>query len=312
MEKVDELAKLIAELSDRDGGYATAIPGLFLSRLTTTTSPRHVLGGALFCVTAQGAKSVLLSEHRYVYDRNKYLLISADLPLVGQIVDATPQRPMLGISLELDFAAIGALMLESELPPLPRVASQQSIFVSELDADLLDATIRLVRLLKSPSQVAVMAPLVKREIFYRLLLGEQSGLLRRMATDNGQVRRIAAGIEWLRRNAMRTVPMSELAREVNMSPSTMHSWFKAVTNMSPLQFQKQLRLQEARRLLLSEVTDAATVSQRVGYDSPSQFSREYRRLFGAPPLQDIQRIRESEDGFHAPLLHAAQPGLSQS
>ena len=304
MERIDELAQLIAELSDRDGGYSTAIPGLFLSRLTTTTSPRHVLDGALFCVTAQGAKSVFLNEQRYVYDRNKYLLISVDLPLVGQIVDATPEHPLLGISLELDFTEIGALMIEAELPPRARDVKQPSLFVSDIDDALLDATIRLVRMLKTPAQIAVMAPLIRREIYYRLLLGEQSGLLRRMAADNGPVRRIAAGIEWLRRNAMRPIRMSDLASEVNMSQSTMHAWFRTVTNMSPLQFQKQLRLQEARRLLLSEVTDAATVSRLVGYDSPSQFSREYMRLFGAPPLRDIERIRDSADSFHAPLRHA--------
>jgi len=173
--------------------------------------------------------------------------------------------------------------------------------VSPLEDDLLDAVIRLISLLKKPTHIPILAPLVRREIFYRLLLSEQSGTLRRMTAKNSQVQRIAAGLEWLKKNATKPIRMDELAREVNMSPSTMHFWFKAVTTMSPLQFQKQLRLQEARRILLSETTDATTTSQRVGYESPSQFSREYNRLFGLPPLRDIARIRTIYEGLQAPI-----------
>ncbi len=292
--QIEQLAALVTELSAREGFTATALPGLHLSRFTTTTAPRHTVDRAVLCVVAQGVKSVLVKDARYLYDPNTYLVLSLDLPLLGQIVEATPETPCLGVAIELDFAEIGALILESGMPLEAESRHQQSVFASPLDAELLDAVIRYVRLLRTPAQIPILAPLVRREIFYRLLLGERSGLLRRLRADNGQVQRIAAGLEWLKRNATRPIRMEELAREVNMSPSTMHAWFKAVTSMSPLQFQKQLRLQEARRILLTEGADAATASQRVGYESASQFSREYRRLFGSPPLRDIERLRGAQ------------------
>jgi AraC-like DNA-binding protein len=291
VERINQLVALIAELSDRDGAYSTAIPGLYLSKFSTTSAPRHTVDRAVFCVVAQGVKSVLLNDERYVYDPSKYFVLSLDLPLVGQILEATREKPCLGLSIELDFTEIGSLILDAGLPLQSNPSNQQSLFVSPLEDDLLDAVIRLICLLKKPAQIQILAPLIRREIFYRLLLSEQSGLLCRMTTENSQVQRIAAGLKWLKKNATRPIRMDELAREVNMSQSTMHSWFKAVTTMSPLQYQKQLRLQEARRILLYETTDATTASQRVGYESPSQFSREYRRLFGLPPLRDIERLR---------------------
>ncbi len=301
MERIEQLAALIAEMSDRDGIYVTAIPGLYLSKLSTTSAPRHTVDRAVFCLVAQGVKSVLLNNQRYVYDPSKYLVISLHLPLVGQIVEATREKPFLGLSMELDFNEIGSLSIEAGLPLRSDPRHRRSLFVSPLDEDLLDAAIRLACLLKKPAQIPILAPMIRREIFYKLLLSEQSGLLRQMTAENGQVRRIAAGLEWLKKNVARPIRMEELAREVNMSPSTMHSWFKAVTSMSPLQFQKQLRLQEARRILLSETTDATTASQRVGYESPSQFSREYRRLFGFPPLRDIERLRTVQQGLRTPV-----------
>ncbi len=304
MERIEQLAALIAEMSDRDGGYLTAIPGLYLSKLSTTSAPRHTVDRAIFCVVAQGVKSILLNNERYIYDSSKYLLVSLDLPLVGQIMEATRNKPFLGVSMELDFSEIGSLSIEAGLALQSDPGRSRSLFVSPMDQELLDAVIRLVCLLKKPAQIPILAPLVRREIFYKLLLSEQSGLLRRMAAESGQTRRITAGVEWLKKNATRPIRMEELAREVNMSPSTMHAWFKAVTSMSPLQFQKQLRLQEARRILLSETTDANTVSQRVGYESPSQFSREYRRLFGFPPLRDVERLRAIEQGLHVPPVQA--------
>ncbi len=300
MERIEQLAVLIGDMGDRDGAYLTTIPGLYLSRFSTTSLPRNTLDCAVFCVVAQGVKSVLLNNERYVYDPSKYLVVSLDLPAVGQIVEATPEKPFLGVSMELDFNEIGSLILEAGLPLRPDSSQHRSLFVSPLDDDLLDALIRFVCLLKKPAQIPILAPMIRREIFYKLLLSEQSGFLHRMTAENSQARRIVAGVAWLKKNVARPVRMEDLARVVNMSPSTMHSWFKAVTTMSPLQFQKQLRLQEARRILLSESADAAAVSQRVGYESPSQFSREYRRLFGYPPLRDIERLRSVSEGLHVP------------
>ena len=301
MERIKQLAALIAELSGRDGIYDTAIPGLYLSKLSTTCTPRSTVDRAVFCAVAQGAKSILLNSERRIYGSGKYLLVSLDLPLVGEIMEATREKPFLGISIELDFSEISSLILEAGLPLRSDLRHPQSLFVSPLDEDLLDALIRLTCLLKKPAQIPILAPLIRREIFYKLLLSEQSELLRRIAAGNSQARRIAAGVEWLKKNVAKPISMDELAREVNMSPSTMHSWFKAVTAMSPLQFQKQLRLQEARRILLSETTDATTASQRVGYQSPSQFSREYRRFFGFPPLRDIERLRTMQEQIYTPM-----------
>jgi AraC-like DNA-binding protein len=291
MSKTTHLAAIIAELCPRDGSRPTAIKGLYLTKSSTTDVPRTSLDQAVFCVVAQGAKCTLLNEERFVYDPNKYLLVSLDLPLAGQIMEASRAKPFLGMSLVLDFDEIALLMRESNLPHETAPPLRSGLMVGCLDDDLLDAVTRLAAVLQKPAHVEILAPLIKREIFYLLLLSEQGGLLRRMVADNGKVQRVASGLAWLRRNAARPIRMEELAREMHMSPSAMHSWFRAVTSMSPLQFQKQLRLQEARRILLSESADAGSVSRRVGYESASQFSREYRRFFGEPPLRDVERLR---------------------
>ncbi len=290
MRQIEELAARIAASTTGDGVVETPIPGLYLSRHSTTASPRHTVDRAVFCVVAQGAKSILLNDRRYVYDASKYLVVSLDLPLVGQVVEASPERPFLGLSITLDFAELGALCLDAGLP-VRSDTGPGGLTIRPMPNDLVDGLVRLVGLLATPAQIPVMAPLIRREILYKLLLSDEGGVLRQIAARGGQVRRIAAGLEWLRQNAARPIRMQDLAREVHMSPSTMHAWFKAVTAMSPLQFQKQLRLQEARRILLAEDADAKTASQRVGYESPSQFSREYRRLFGASPLRDVARLR---------------------
>ena len=293
MPTVTGLAEMIHELCPRDGSHETAVEGLFLTRCSTTEVPRNSLQTAVFCVVAQGAKSILLNEKHFFYDRNKYLLVSLDLPLVGQIEEATVAKPFLGMSLVLDFEEVGSLMRETALPHESAPPLRPALMIGSMDDDLLDAVIRLTALLKKPDQIAVLAPLVRREIFYKLLLSEQGGLLRRMTADGGKIQRVASGLAWLRRNVARPIRMEELAREMRMSPSGMHSWFRAVTSMSPLQYQKQLRLQEARRMLFSDALDAATVSRQVGYESPSQFSREYRRFFGSPPMRDIERLRSA-------------------
>ena len=288
---MSQLVSLLEELCSGEGSCATAISGLFLTRYSKAEVPRTSLSEAVFCCVAQGQKSILLNEQRVIYDPNTYLLVSLDLPLVGQIERASLAQPFLGISLVLDFDEIASLARESDLPRENDPAPLPGLVVAPMNTDLLEAITRLVTLLKKPEQIAVLAPLVKREIFYKLLLGERGGPLRQMSADNSKVRRVAAGLAWIRRNAARSIRMEELAREMGMSSSSMHSWFRAVTGMSPLQYQKQLRLQEARRRLLSDGLDAATVSRQVGYESASQFSREYRRFFGAPPMQDIDRLR---------------------
>ncbi len=291
--ETDSFASLLGRLCATDGSHATAISGFYLTRSSTVDMPRNTLNEAVMCVVAQGAKSVFVNGKRYVYDPSRYLLVSLDLPLVGQIEEASRAKPFLGCSLVLDFEEIASLLVEAKIQRRPNEPVRPGLIIGTLDAELLDAVTRLARLTQHPEQLKVIAPLIRREIYYRLLLSEYSGLLQRMVAENGKAKRIAAGLGWLRQNASRPIRMQELARELHMSPSTMHAWFRSVTSMSPLQFQKQLRLQEARRILLSESIDAGTAGRRVGYESPSQFSREYGRLFGAPPMRDIENLRRS-------------------
>lgn len=291
MARTKRLAEIISDLCPREGSHQTAIKGLYLTRSSTVDVPRTSLHQAVFCVVAQGAKSTLMNEERFVYDPDKYLLVSLDLPLVGQIEQASHAEPFLGLSLVLDFDEIRSLMHDAELPQEASAPLRRGLMVGSMDDDLLDAVMRLTALLKKPPQIAALAPLVRREIYFRLLVSEQGSLLRRMVADSGKVQRVAAGLAWLRKNASRSIRMQELAREMGMSPSAMHSCFRAVTSMSPLQFQKQLRLQEARRILLYESGDVGVVGRSVGYVSASQFSREYRRFFGASPLRDIEQCR---------------------
>ncbi len=291
--EMSSFALLLNKLCTTDGSLRTAISGFYLTRSSTVDLPRNTLNEAVMCVVAQGAKSVLMNGKRYLYDPSRYLLVSLDLPLVGQIEEATRARPFLGCSLVLDFEEIASLIVEAKIPRRPHEPVRPGLVIGTLDAELLDAVTRLARLTQHAEQMQVIAPLIRREIYYRLLLSEQSGLLQRMIAENGKAKRIAAGLGWLRQNASRPIRMNELARELHMSSSTMHAWFRSVTSMSPLQFQKQLRLQEARRIMLSESIDANAAGRRVGYESPSQFSREYGRLFGAPPMRDIQNLRRS-------------------
>jgi AraC-like DNA-binding protein len=273
---------------------------MVLFRSSAPSEPTHAVYEPALCLVAQGRKQVLLADELYTYDPVHYLLVSVDLPIVGQVVEATPQTPYLGLRLDLDPVQIGALIAEADLPPPSSRLSGRALAVSRLDAALLDAMARLLRLLETPEHLRMLAPPIVREILYRLLVGEQGARLRHIALGNSQTQRIGRAIDLLRRNFAEPLRIDDLASAANMSASGLHHHFKAVTAMSPLQYQKHLRLQEARRLMLGEDLDAATAGFRVGYESPSQFSREYRRLFGAPPLRDITRLRSASwSGAHA-------------
>ena len=235
----------------------------------------------------------------FSYRKGDYLVVSVDVPIVGQIMEATPDRPFLCLRLDLDPAAIGALMLESDVERAGRELPGSSLAVSTMNDDLLDAAIRLLRLLGSPRDIPVLAPLAEREILYRLLRGEQTSRMSQIAFAESKLQQVNRAIGWIKRNFRAPLRIDTVASEARMSASALHQHFKTVTGMSPLQFQKQLRLQEARRLMLSEAADAAIAGHSVGYESPSQFSREYRRLFGAPPVRDIERLRESAGAFVA-------------
>jgi AraC-like DNA-binding protein len=287
----EELVERIARAM-REDGTAQPLEGLHLSRCSLPLKPVHSVVGPSVCVIAQGSKEVLLGDSRYRYDPSQYLLATVDLPRISQILEASKERPYLSLRLELAPTLVGSVMVEAGHASPPGPADVRAIDVSPLDMHLLDAFVRLVRLLDSPAETQVLMPLITREIIYRLLVGEQGARLRHIAILGGYTPYIARAVERLRQDFDQPLRIEDLARELGMSVSGFHHHFKAVTAMSPLQFQKRLRLQEARRLMLGEDLDAASASYRVGYQDASHFNREYKSLFGVPPMRDVQRLRE--------------------
>ena len=287
-----EMAALLTRFTAAsEGPHNGPIPGLTLFRATAPSGMHHGVQNPCVCVIAQGAKRVLLGEEVYRYDRARYLAASMNLPVSGQIVEASPEKPYLSMKLDVTPQEIAALILEAKLPEPAEAAPSRGMFVSRVDVSLIEAFVRLVRLLESPEDIPALAPVVRREILYRMLKGDEGHRLRQIATSSSaHATRIAKAIDWLRQNYTRALRVEDLAAQASMSTSSFHEHFRAVTAMSPLQFQKQLRLQHARQLLISEALDAATAGHRVGYESPSQFSREYSRLFGAPPAADRKRL----------------------
>src|SRR5215813_12208146 len=291
-----ELASLIGRNIDADGMRATAIPRLFLMRASQLTEPLPSVYEPALCIVAKGRKQVVLADEVYFYGPEQCLVISVDLPVVGRVIEATPTEPYLCLRLELDPGQLSALMMELGQGAPRNQRSERlrlGLSVNPIDPSLLDAVVRLARLLETPKDIPILAPLVEREILYRLLSGEYSDRLRQIAMADHRVVSVNQAISWLKRNYAAPFRIETIAREARLSPSALHHSFKSVTAMSPLQYQKQLRLQEARRLMLGQAMDAATAGHYVGYESPSQFSREYSRLFGAPPSRDIDRLKES-------------------
>jgi AraC-like DNA-binding protein len=288
----DELVERIAR-AVREDGTVEPLKGLHLNRASSPREPLHSVYDPVFCVIAQGSKEIFLSNERYVYDAAHYLLVTAELPLVGHVLDASKKRPYLSLRLELDPALVGAVMAEAGDVPPQYNTQVRAIDVSTLDAGLLDAVVRLVRLLDSPAESRFLAPLITREIIYRLWMGEQGGRLRYVVALGGYAPPIARALERLHKHFDQPLRIDSIARELGMSVSGFHHHFKAVTAMSPLQFQKRLRLQEARRLMLGEGLDAARAAFRVGYHDASHFNREYKSLFGLPPMRDLERLREA-------------------
>jgi AraC-like DNA-binding protein len=243
-------------------------------------------------VIAQGSKEVLVGESLYVYDPAHYLIFAVELPRVSQIQEASKEKPYLSFRLELTPSLVSSVMMEAGQSTLSDHSDVRAMDVSPLDVNLQDAVVRLVRLLDSPANTPVLMPLITREIVYWLLMGSQSARLRHLAIMGGYTPLIARAVERLSQDFDQSLHMQDLARELGMSVSGLHHHFKAITAMSPMQFQKQLRLQEARRLMLSEDYDAASAAYRVGYHDAAHFNREYKSLFGIPPIRDVQRLRE--------------------
>lgn len=294
MDRLHELAKATRRHSET-GGSDDAMPGLTLISAAEVTPAQQIVYEPMLCVILDGAKRTTLGAHSYVYRGGDYLVVSADLPVSGQVLEA----PYAAVGIPLDPVMIADLMLEAGTGP-EDAALGRGLAVSRMDAPLVDAVGRLIELLDRPNDAPVMAPMIRREILWRLLAGEHGAMVRQIGATDGRLGRIQRVIRRLREHYAEPVRIDVLAELAGMSATSLHRHFKAVTSMSPLQFQKQVRLQEARLRLLSDGRDIAGVGFAVGYDSPSQFSREYSRQFGRPPGRDVERLRSQPAS--APVL----------
>ncbi|MEH6491727.1 AraC family transcriptional regulator [Halopseudomonas sp.] len=291
------LAELALEHATADGIHDTCIPGLQMFRADQPSALNCGVYDPALCVIAQGSKTVQLGDKEIAYGPLTYMISAVDLPVVGAVIEASAQEPYLAVKLSIDPQEVAEMVLElgDTLPPLDQQrdcpAAACGLSVAPVNVGILEAMTRLVSLLDSPADCRILAPLVRREIIYRALIGEMGWRMRDFVATDSQAHRISKVIAVLKDRFAEPLRVRELADDVNMSESTLFHTFKQVTRMSPVQFQKKLRLHEARRLMLSEGLEAATASYRVGYESPSHFSREYRRMFGAPPRADVIKLR---------------------
>lgn len=290
---LEQLALLIRRHAPSNGTHQTAIPSLSLMHATEITEPIETVYKPSICVVAQGAKTATLADEIYRYDPMTYLVISVELPVISRILKASPGQPHLSLRIAFDADVILDMVKEAKYPPSIPPKAGRGITVDRMSPALLEPIVRLMQLLDEPGDIAILAPLIIREVLYRVLQGEQGEHIHQFAITGSQGHNIAQAIQQINRQFNRPLMVDELARSVNMSTSAFHKHFKRVTEMSPLQYQKVVRLQEARRLMLTETVQASDAAFRVGYESPSQFSREYARMYGRPPALDVQEIRSS-------------------
>lgn len=295
MDTLQRLTAILDRHMPADGIAASPIPGITLYRASSPMMPMPVVYAPTLCVIAQGRKQVMLGATAYVYDPAKYLVASVDMAVTGAVVEATPAQPYLSLSLDLDMAQLGDLALHYPVHEEEADGPATGLALGDADPDVLDAVLRLMGLMDTPRDIDALAPLITREILYRLLTGTGAcnSMVRQMAQANSRLNQIAKAIVWLRANYNGACRIDDIADIAGMSRSTFHAHFKAVTSMTPLEFRSRLRLQEARRLMVSEAMDAAGAGFRVGYESPSQFSRDYVRMFGLPPAKDAVQLRKS-------------------
>jgi AraC-like DNA-binding protein len=291
METLSEIAAIIARHVSKDGFHATPIERATLVRSSTVTMPTPNVYRPQLCLVAQGRKEVRFGDRVFSYAAGRYGIVTHDLPVIGHIVEATPDKPYLCLFLDFDPVMLGELALRVPTPGMPTAPIGKT--VSDAGAGLLSAALRLLRSLDDPVALPVLGPLAEQEILYHLLAGPDGARMRHITSSQGRVAQVGRAIAWIRQNFRERFSIERLAAEVGLSPSSLHEHFRAVTTMTPLQFQKQLRLQDARSLMLIQDIDATTAAFLVGYESPTQFTREYRRHFGEPPARDIARLRAS-------------------
>ncbi len=271
--------------------FATAIDGLVILRSNQERSPAHILFKPSLCMVLQGRKWAIFGDKRYDYRAGQALVVSVDLPALGRVAEASPAEPYLGVIIEFDLAAMREVMEGLTTRPQPSGDHGPGVFVSEVDGPMADCALRLIRLLDTPGAIPIVAPLIMRELSYWLLTSARGGDIAEIALANSHSRQLVSAIHLLRDRFVDAVRIEELAATAGMSSSAFHRQFKAFTSMTPLQYQKQLRLLEARRLMVSDAANAETAAFQVGYESPSQFSREYSRMFGTSPRRDIAGLR---------------------
>lgn len=288
-----ELAGLVGKFAQTDGDYETAIRALRLRRCSSTTDPMPCIYGLGLVLIVQGGKRITLGEEVFDYSAGQTLITTVDMPVVAYITRASSTEPFFGMWLELDARVIAQLAAEIEFARPLQVSATRGMSQVLLDEGLRDAVTRLVRLLDEPSLVSTLAPLIEQEIVIRLLNGGHGASLRRLVAAGSPSQQIAKVVSWLKQHYTEVFAMDDLAASAHMSPSTFRQHFRAVVGMSPLQYVKNLRLLDARQLMLNQSLDAGSAAIRVGYESASQFSREYRRLFGEPPNRDIKQMRET-------------------
>ena len=287
------LAQRIKLLAETPGEHPTAIPGLFLYHRTAPTPCFRASYEPGLSIFAQGRKRILLGGTEYLCDSSSFLLSSIDVPAQSQIIEASEKTPLLSVFLRLDMPAVREVLSRDDLPEAPASTHRQGLAVGETTVGLLSATMRLLELLDTPEDIPFLSPLAHREILYRILRTPQAERLRAISTSGDLGQRTARAISWLRANYAKPLHMEELASTARMGVSTLHHQFRALTAMSPLQYQKQLRLQTARQRMLMDGLDATTAAYEVGYESVSQFTREYSRFFGQPPIRDVKALKAS-------------------
>ncbi len=286
-----ELRRQIAAQITADGVRETAVPGLRLYRQSAATACASAAYEPRLVVFVQGKKRIDLGATSYLCDESSFLLSAVDLPVLSQVVEATPEKPLLGMLLKLDMAEVRKILSEEEFPSSGEPADARGMAVGETSVEILDACSRLVDLLDAPQDIPFLGSLIEREIIYRLLRSPQGRHLRAIATLGDQSQRTAKAVAWLRMHYAKPLRVEELASMAQMGVSTLHHHFRSLTAMSPLQYQKQLRLHVARERMLNDGLDAASAAFEVGYESASQFNREYSRFFGQPPMRDIKALR---------------------
>lgn len=291
--QLQQLVKSIKDYSEQDGVHPTAIPSLFFIRESVVTGPIARVNETSFCIVFQGEKEVLLGDACFRYGSADYIVTSVDLPINGHVIKASPDAPYLALKLEFTPSQVLEVLSEARIRVKTKKNAKRAMFVDKAEPALLDAVARLASILENPQHISVLSPLVTKEILYWVLQGPHGEALAQMATEGTSTYRVRAVIESITKNFDQSFRIEEFAEMANMSIASLHRHFKEVTAMTPLQFQKQLRLQEARRLLLAESIAVAEAAFRVGYESQSQFSREYSRMFGFSPREDINQFKYS-------------------